>query len=47
MTAYDWTMVFAGVVLIGFVIWAFWKADKTEAIKQPDRDPPGSGVNDV
>jgi hypothetical protein len=35
-------MAFAGLVLIGFVVLAFWKADKTEAIEQPDNWPPDS-----
>ena len=40
MTAYDWMMAVAGVVLLGIVIRGFWKADKTEAIEQPDDPPP-------
>ena len=45
MTGYDWLMVFGAVVLFGFVARGFWKADKTEAIEQPDSKigPDGTG----
>jgi hypothetical protein len=38
MTAYGWLMAVGLVVLIGIVVKGFLKADRTQAIEQPNND---------
>lgn len=40
MTSYDWLMTTGAVAIIAFLIKAFWRANRIEALEQPDNVPP-------
>jgi len=40
MTAYDWLMAFGAIAILAVLVKAFWRADRIDAIEQPDNWPP-------
>lgn len=43
MSTYDWLMATGAVTIIAFLVKAFWRADRIDAIEQPDNWPPTTG----